>query len=239
MAMRSGRFIGVLGWEEGLVPRGLMQLEKFVGNSTNLSTYDCPVVFRRIEGATTKTILEVPDPVVHDRMLEAAKELCAEGAVAITTSCGFNIILQGRLREAVGIPVFSSSLIQVPWVFSLLSPGASLLIVTAKKSALSEAHLAAAGIKNISQCHVAGLEENSEWNKIFKEPGEYVDVGKIKEEVLTTEEKTLLSRPETKAIVFECTDLPPFSDYVRIKTRLPVFDFVTMLRWIMSSLVIN
>jgi hypothetical protein len=86
LGLRSREFIGVLCWESGLVPKGLDQLEKLPGNSTNLSTYDCPIVFRRVDGAATKTILESPDSMVYEKMLRATDDLYARGAVAITTS---------------------------------------------------------------------------------------------------------------------------------------------------------
>jgi hypothetical protein len=229
-------FIGVLCWESGLVPRGLEQLEELRGNSTNPSTYDCPVVFRRVEGAAAKTILEEPDPAVHSRMLAAAQELCEEGAAAITTSCGFNIILQRRLSEAVPVPVFSSSLMQVPWVLSTLRTGAEVIVMTAKGSALSPEHLSAAGIEDRSRCHVWGLERNDEWNKIFTAPEEEVDVDAIRDEVAFTAETALKTHPRSGAIVLECTDLPPFAGIIRRRTRKPVFDFVTMLKWMAQSL---
>jgi hypothetical protein len=234
--MTSKNFIGVLRWEAGLVPRGLVQLEELHGNSTNLSTFDYPVVFKRVDGATTRTIMEEPDPVVHKRMLEAARELYEEGAAAITTSCGFNVILQERLSETVPIPVFSSSLIQVPWVFSLLSRDSEILVVTAKKDSLTTAHLVSAGIKNIDRCHIVGLEEGSEWKKIFTNPEDDIDIEIIREEVTSAVENALSEYLKTRAVVFECTDIPPFADAIRKKTCLPVFDFVTMLGWISTSL---
>lgn len=234
--MNGEPFIGVLCWESGLVPRGLEQLEKLRGNSTNPSTYDCPVVFRRVEGATTKTILEAPDPTVHSRMLAAAHELCEEGAAAITTSCGFNIILQRRLSDAVPVPVFSSSLMQVPWVLQILSADAEVIVMTANGGALSPEHLSAAGIEDRSRCHIWGLERNGEWNKIFTEPEKEVDINAIRDEVTSTAETALKTHPRSKAIVLECTDLPPFAGIIRQKTRRPVFDFVTMLKWAAQSL---
>jgi Asp/Glu/hydantoin racemase len=230
------RFIGVLCWEEGLVPKGLRQLEDMCGNSTNPSTYKCPVVFSRIEGATTKTILDEPDPAVHERMLQTARKLCGEGAAAITTSCGFNVILQKRLSEEVRVPVFSSSLMQAPWVLSMLGGGAEVLVITAKGSALSSGHLSAAGIKDASRCHVYGLEKNSEWNKIFSSPRDEIDIGAVRLEILHTVETAILRHPKAGAIILECTDLPPFSGVIREKTGLPVFDFVTMLRWVEMSI---
>ena len=45
------------------------------------------------------------------------------GAEAITTNCGFLALFQKELAEAVRVPVATSSMMQVPWVQSLLPPG--------------------------------------------------------------------------------------------------------------------
>ena len=54
--------VGVLCWEAGSVPMGLLQLELLPGNSTNPETYQnlCRVQFSRIKGANVHTILENP-----------------------------------------------------------------------------------------------------------------------------------------------------------------------------------
>jgi hypothetical protein len=48
----------------------------------------------------------------------------------------------------------------------------------------------------------------------------------------------LLSRnPGIGAIVFECTNLPPFSEEVSRKFGLPVYDIITLGRWFYSGLI--
>ncbi|PKO57810.1 MAG: aspartate/glutamate racemase family protein, partial [Betaproteobacteria bacterium HGW-Betaproteobacteria-18] len=107
-------YIGMLCWESGHVPRGLVQLESLVGNSTNPASYAYPVRFYHVKGANIHTILENPDREVLGRMIEAAKEMTTSGIRAITTSCGFNAIFQNELADALDVPVFTSSLLQVP-----------------------------------------------------------------------------------------------------------------------------
>ena len=81
--------IAVLCWEAGHVPRGLVQLESLIGNSTNPDSYPFPVRFCRIKGANIRTVLENPDKKVLKNMIEESKKLISEGIAAITTSCGF------------------------------------------------------------------------------------------------------------------------------------------------------
>ena len=233
-APTSRASIGVLCWEEGKVPRGLMQLEALEGNSTNPRTYPFPVQFLRVKGACWDTILEHPDPEVHRRMVEAGQELVASGVRGVTTSCGFNILLQRRLAETLGVPVFTSSLLQVPWAASLLG-NRPLGILTAKRDALTAEHLRCAHI-DPATARIWGLDGCPEWSRIFRTPEEPVDLEVIRKEVVDTAVRALAAEPDLGAFVLECTDLPPFAEAIRQTTGRPVFDFVTLLGWIHSAL---
>ena len=47
-------------------------------------------------------------------MRSALQDLQAAACTAITTSCGFLVLLQQELQAAVGVPVVTSSLLQLP-----------------------------------------------------------------------------------------------------------------------------
>ena len=221
--------IAVLCWEEGLVPRGLVQLETLPGNSTNPRTYPYPVRFCRIEGATTETVLENPSEKVLRNTIEASRRLVAEGVRVVTTSCGFNAIFQNELSASVGAAVYTSSLLQVPLVRRTLGYDKKIAVVTARKSALRDEHLRAVGIEPDMNVEIFGLESCAEWNKIFAAPDEEVDLAQIEREVVGTAKRAAEEHPDIGAFVLECTDLPPFSAAIRRETGLPVHDFTTMV----------
>lgn len=112
--------IGILCWEEGCAPRGLVQLETLKGNSTNPDSYNFPVRFCRVKGANIHTIVERPDRGVLQEMIREAQIMVSKGARAITTSCGFNAIFQQQMTDSLDVPVFTSSLLQVPLVHAML-----------------------------------------------------------------------------------------------------------------------
>lgn len=228
--------IGILCWEAAQVPRGLVQLESLVGNSTNPDSYSFPVRFCQVKGANMKTILENPSREVLQTMITEAKAMVADGIRAITTSCGFNAIFQNELAEAVNVPVFTSSLLQVPLVQKMVGPKGEVIILTANKSALKLEHLKAVEIINITNLHICGLETCHEWNKIFSSPSEDIDLNGIREEVVGTALETYKAHPQTRAFVLECTDLPPFSEEIRNKTGLPVFDFITLVNYVYAAI---
>jgi len=228
--------IGILCWEAGQSPRGLEQLEALKGNSTNPETYDFPVRFCKVKGANIETILENPCRKVMERMIEEAQKMVKEGVKAITTSCGFNAIFQQELADALDVPVFTSSLLQVPMVCRILGKNKYVGVITAKKAALRKEHLKAVGITPDMPVEIFGMEECPEWNKIFIAPKEDVDLNVIKEEVVSTAAKAAKGLPQIGAFVLECTDLPPFAQAIREVTGKPVFDFVTLVNYINSSI---
>ena len=64
-------------------------------------------------------------------MIKTAREMEKDGIRAITTSCGFNAVFQSELSNSVSVPVFTSSLLQVPMVYRMLGKGYLVGIITA------------------------------------------------------------------------------------------------------------
>lgn len=222
--------LGILCWEEGCSPRGLVQLETLVGNSTNPETFEYPVTYCRVKGANIHTILEKPCQQVLQSMIQGARRMEEQGVRAITTSCGFNAIFQRELADSVGVPVFTSSLMQIPMVQNMLRKNQIVGVITAKKSALTEKHLKRVGIENRFGIQIEGLESGKEWNKIFLSPDEDIDIPTVEKEVVEIA-CSMMGRADIGAFVLECTDLPPFSNAIRKKTHRPVFDFVTLANY--------
>lgn len=223
--------IGILCWEEGCSPRGLAQLEELPGNCTNPKTFEFPLNYSRIKGANIHTILENPCQKVLHSMIREACKMEEQGIKAITTSCGFNAIFQRKIADCVGIPVFTSSLMQIPLVHNMIGRQQTIGVITAKRSALSKQHLKNAGINNQMRILIQGLEACTEWNKIFSSPDEPIDISTVAHDVVKSA-CSMMKRSDIGAFVLECTDLPPFSNAIQKATQRPVFDFVTLTNWV-------
>ena len=69
--------------------------------------------------------------------------------------------------------------------------------------------------------------------------GERVDVQECMSHIVKLAQDVVAEHAETdspiRAIVFECTELPPYSDAVRAATKLPVFDAITLADFVCSS----
>ena len=227
--------IGILCWEEGGSPRGLVQLETLPGNSTNPETFAFPVSYRRIRGANIHTVLENPSQTVLQSMIDEARRMERQGIRAITTSCGFNAVFQRELADSVRVPVFTSSLMQVPLVQHMLGSRRTVGVITAKKAALTEKHLQGAGIEDRTAIHIQGLETCTEWNKIFSSPDEKIDIPTVANDVVRMA-CSMTEKTDIGAFVLECTDLPPFADAIRRATGRPVFDFVTLTNYVYQGI---
>lgn len=227
--------IGMLAWEGG-GEHSLTQLEVIPGNIVHPETFRYPIKLFRIKGANYCTVVERPNDEVLARMIEAARELEADGVKAITTSCGFNAIFQKKLANAVAVPVFSSSLIQVPLIYQMLKQEQQIGIITADKKKLTRAHLEQVGITTSIPVSIMGMEDTGEFSKVRTDPAATVDSRKFIHEIVDIAKFLVKENHHLGAIVLECTDLPPASSTIRKIVGLPVFDIVTLTNMVYESI---
>ena len=224
--------IGMIRWEENGIGADLGQLEAMPGNLTNPKTFKFKFLSEYVEGANYRSIVREPNLVTLEGMINAAKKLKCRGAKFIVTSCGFNAYYNRELADSVDIPVISSSLIQVPMVSSMIKSDQYIAIITADRKHLTDRHLLNAGITDRVNYIIAGLDESEEFQKINSNPDAELNVDKFTKEVLSIIEELILSYRNIGAVVMECTDLPPFSEAVRKKFNIPVFDIVTLVNMV-------
>lgn len=223
------------------IPIGILCLETYYGRPPghirNASTFRFPVMYRIVKGATAKRVVKQADPELLEPFIEAARELEQEGVLAITGSCGFLALFQDKLADSVGVPVFTSSLIQIPMIYSMLRRNQQVGILTASKSTLTDAHLKAVGAGEVPVC-VAGMDEQPEFCEVVIEGRRSeLDLARLEAEVLAVVGRMAESYPEMGALVIECTDLPPFAHRIQQKINIPVFDIVTLTNMVYECLI--
>ncbi|RKL63523.1 aspartate/glutamate racemase family protein [Thermoanaerobacteraceae bacterium SP2] len=219
---------------------GILMLDtkfpRIPGDIGNALTFDFPVKYKKVKGATSQRVVREADLSLIVPFIEAARELEEEGVSAITTSCGFLAIFHEYLADAVSIPVFTSSLLQVPIVFRMLKKGQKVGIMTASKPHLTELHFKGAGIKDIPLV-IYGMEEQEEFPAVFLDQKETLDIEKAESEMVQVATKMVSENPDVGAIVFECTNMPPFRKAVQQAVNLPVFDIVTLMNYVYDSVI--
>ncbi|MDK2871509.1 MAG: hypothetical protein PWQ16_861 [bacterium] len=216
---------------------GVLMLEtkfpRIIGDVGNPQTYPFPVKLKKVKGANLKTVVWKTEESLIDAFIKGAKELEAEGVKAITTSCGFTVLFQDRLAQEVKVPVFASGLIMIPLIYKMVR--GKIGIITANSRSLSESHIEAAGGKGIP-LGIKGLEGKSESKRVILEDSPDGDFIKIEKEVLETAKELVYEHPDTKAILFECHNLPPYTPRVQMELGLPVFDFLTLAQFVYDSI---
>ncbi|WP_085905376.1 aspartate/glutamate racemase family protein [Kiloniella majae] len=211
---------------------GVICLESYFpkppGHIKNPSGLSFPVLYHTIKGATVQKLINAPDDDLRDLFITAAKDLVREGARAITSSCGFSALYQTELAAAVDVPVFASSLIQIPLVWNMTGCKAPVGVLTANSKGLTPAHFAAVGATDIP-VEIQGMEDQPEFSTvILKNQRTDMDLQRIEDEVLDAARKLLARAPNIKSLVLECTDMPPYAYRIQEETALPVFDLTTL-----------
>jgi aspartate/glutamate racemase len=74
------------------------------------------------------------------------------------------------------------------------------------------------------------------YDAIHAEKG-YLDFEKVEQEVVRVTQRLVEENDGVKAILFECTDLPPYAAAAQEAVGLPVFDFSTLVNYVFSALV--
>lgn len=198
------------------------------GHIKNPSGLSFPVLYETVRGATVAELIKRPSAAFIAPFLDAARRLEADGVRAITGSCGFLALFQRELADAVEVPVFASSLIQVPLVHNMLKRGKKVGVVTASAAGLTPEHFAAVGAAGIP-VEIVGMDEHPEFREVILEGRrDEMDIAKIESEVLAAAESLLVRCSDVGAVVLECTDMPPFAYRIQERLRLPVFDLTTL-----------
>ncbi|WP_027857274.1 aspartate/glutamate racemase family protein [Marinobacterium jannaschii] len=218
---------------------GVISLESYFpkpdGHIKHPASFDFPVFYKTVQGATIDRLIRERDPELLKPFIAAAQELEREGVKAITGSCGFLALHQKEIADAVDIPVFMSSLIQVPLVSRMLKRDQKVGVVVANSDALSADHLRGVGIADEPMV-VAGMQHQQQFAEvILRGETDDLDMALFEQELCTVVKGMLDDNPDVGAIVLECTDLSHFAPALQAKFGLPVFDLSSLTRMVAAA----
>ena len=206
------------------------------GNVANASTFRFPVRYECLEDEDAgKKILQA-DPSLLSSIIAAGRSLEQQGVRAIVGGCGYFGNYQQQTAAALDVPVFLSSLLQVPLVAHALKPNQKIGIICADSRALTPSILSACGMHDLSGVIVVGAEELPEFHNILYETGR-LNSKKLEQEIVALAKQLVREHPDTGAILLECSDLPPYALSIQNAVGLPVFDFVTLINWVYDAVV--
>jgi hypothetical protein len=219
---------------------GILLLETAVpfipGDVANATTYSFPVRFARVRGFTVARAIG-RDLSVYEAVKTAADELVGQGVRAVTGDCGFMAVHQQRLANALNVPVFLSSLLQIPFIDSIVGADSKIGVITADSESLDDQLLSQIGIGDPGRLVIAGLQQKPHFYRFAIEETGLLDTDAVEKEVATAARNLVEGDPTVKAILLECSLLPPYAAAVQEAVALPVFDYVTMINYVFSAVV--
>ena len=218
---------------------GILMLDthfpRIPGDVGNEKSFSFPVVKKTVTGASTRRVVLEGDVSLLQPFLDAARALEAEGAAAITTSCGFLARFHKELADAVSIAVCASALLQCAQVAPMLKGGQAIGILTADSRKLGERHFRGVGVAHVPKV-VYGMEGTS-FGDVFVGDGLELDRETARREMVRVARRMVDEHPEVGPIVLECTNMPPYARAVGEATGRPVYDITTLAETVMSSLI--
>jgi len=207
------------------------------GNVGNASSFPFPVRYKVVKEASIERLLKKRDKTLLKPFVDAAIELQEEGVKGITGACGFMALFQREVAEAVGVPVFLSSLLQIPFIHRTLRRNQKIGIITADSKSLTPDHFVSVGVNADIPLVISGMENQTEFREAILEEKGSLDSDRIEQEVVGVAKKMVNEHPEIGALLLECSDLPPYGHAIQRETSLPVFDFFSMIHYVHTALV--
>jgi hypothetical protein len=195
------------------------------GGVGHAATYGYPVVLRTIACGG------LDDADIEERVVEAARWLEAQGVVAVTSDCGTLIRHQAAVAAVLSVPAILSPLLQLPLVLSAVGGAERVGIVAAVAGNVTAEQLRLAGVADADapRIAIAGMEDQPAFRAAVLDEQGTLDIEAVEREALAVAQRLVAEHPQLRALVLDCSDLPPYAAAIQAATGRPVFDFVTMI----------
>jgi len=221
-------------------PIGILMLKtrfpRIPGDMGNATTWDFPVLYEVVELATPDKVVRKGGKGLLDPFIRGAQELEQQGVRAITTNCGFLALFQKEMASAVDVPVFTSSLLQVPMISAMLKPWQKVGIITIYAKSLTREHLAATGVDKVPYV-IMGTEGEKEFSRAILDDEPELDVEGSRQDLIRVARRMRENHPEVGALVLECTNMAPYAAAIQREVNLPVFDIYTLTIMVYQAVV--
>ncbi len=195
------------------------------GDTANALTYKYPVLFKVVEDMHVEKVA-AGDPSIEAAIVAAAKELENNKVKVITSNCGFMVHYQDAVRAVVNIPVFMSSLLQLPMIARSISSNQKIAILTAFKQKLTPQVLSLAGLPDSVEVVTSSIETTPEFLNMADEN---LDTDEFQKRLEEAAAKLFTEHSNIGALLFECAVFTPYAAPLQRKFNVPVYDFVSLI----------
>lgn len=224
----------IAGYSVGIMYLDNVWYPLMPGNVVNACTYDFPVRMMAVPNLDNKRLFSA-DPAIADEVIAVARHLVEkEGCRAISSACGFFGNFHKCVADAVDVPVALSSMVQIPWIKSTLKSGQKIGVLTASAASVTGNLLKNCCIDDPDVIVLQDTLQTEHFSCVVTMKGEF-DNGLARQEVVQCAVDMVGKHPEIGAILLECSDMPPYAADIQRATGLPVYDFITLIRWLHSA----
>jgi len=217
----------------------------FPGDVRNASGYPFPIQYQIVEGIDIDRLVVADDksPCLEP-LLRAARMLERMGCRAIAGECGYFSYFQREVAASVSVPVFMSSLLQVPIAQQTIAPHQAVGILVANSTYLTDRHLEAVGVRLSSNYVIGGAMDDFRcqefdhlWTTGLRSDPPGADYEKAEAEFVQVGVEFYKKHANMGAMVLECTGFPPFARALQRQIEIPIYSWGTLLDFAYSVVV--
>jgi hypothetical protein len=191
-----------------------------VGHPQTFADLGLKAIYQVLPGASPQRVVSPDDPGLLNEFIAAARDLVAQGATLITTSCGFLARYQAAMSEALPVPVVTSSLLLCARL-----PGPIVLTINA--GSLSPELLRAAGVPEGTP--VIGVPPESHFRQQILGNHATLNPVQAQAELVALVKDLKYHHPQAQHLVLECTNMPPYAEALAAASGLPVHHLMTAI----------
>lgn len=199
------------------------------GNVVNARTFSFPVYIRVLDGVSGSDILSFNDDFV-DPIVSAGQELVELGVRAVVGACGSFANYQSAVAAALPVPTYMSVMLQTPLILLGLRPDQSIGVLTFRASALTPHVFTECGISDSDRLHLYDTAD-MEQSALLRNGDARFDNKQFGKDLAKLAEVILCDRPDTGALILQCSELPPYAAEIQRATKLPVYDMNSLIGW--------
>lgn len=210
-----GGFLGVLMLDT--------RFPRWPGDIGNPASFGVPTLTRTVRGTRPQDAVQTAagqrQTGLFDTFCSAMHDLEREGAAAITTSCGFLVLLQDRLQEAARVPIVTSSLTLLP---ALLERRRQVGVLTISARYLQDEFLEAAGVpeSRMGDVIVEGVDADGAFARAILGNQPAMDFPAARRDVVEAAQRLHARVPQLTDLVLECTNMPPYAREIERATGM-------------------
>jgi len=183
------------------------------GDIGNPASFGVPALTRTVRDAKPRHAVQSAAGQraadLFDPFCRAMLELESLGAGAITTSCGFLVLMQEQLQSMSSVPVMTSSLLMLP---GLLERHARVGVLTISAQHLGPEYLQAAGVpaSRMGDVVIEGVAPQGEFARAMLENRPHFDFDRACRDVVDAARRLHSRDTSITDVVLECTNMPPY-----------------------------